>query len=551
MSSVHTLHRTGVSRPTAAADRWASLAVCLAALLLFFLRFGHDYGSSDQDELIPVLLHEADPALFANDWFVQTQSEGFSVRRYFLWVLVGLHATMPLWLAFLTLYLASWLGTAAAVYVMARHLTGNVVAAAAAVVGALVLTPQWTLGGNDLVHNLLVPSMPAWTCALWGLYAVLRERHLLAGALLGVATCLQALVGLQVAGLLGLCLAAEQLWHIRTGNRATIDIRPLLQFTSAYLLLAAFVLVPVLGQVSAPAGGQEPSIFYIMAQFRNPHHYLPFSFSARSALLFSCVTLVGLAAGVWLYRRGGLRHGPLLASMLGAVVAIDVGALFFTEFAPLLFVAKLQLFKYTVLVKLLMVIVICGAAVRLLPDALQAWLDGLFSRGRTLAAVAFVGGGVVLAAALLGDGLLHDRIRFLARAETPAARVAAWARTQTPPGAVFATPPSLFTFRTDARRAIVVNFKAFPFQEAHIGPWFTRLTDLAPAERPARGGGAVLPALDAAYHRLSPAQVVDLAGRYGFDFIVRARPFEGSPAPLTLAHSTGGWHVYHVSPAAD
>ncbi len=51
---------------------------------LYVFRFGYGFGTSDQDEFIPYLLSLIDPALFENDWFVQTQQAAFSVRTYFV-----------------------------------------------------------------------------------------------------------------------------------------------------------------------------------------------------------------------------------------------------------------------------------------------------------------------------------------------------------------------------------------------------------------------------------------------------------------------------------
>ena len=193
--------------PTQAADsRHAPLFVPLAALLLYVLRFGYDYGASDQDEFLPYLLHRLDPTLFAQDWFVLTQASTFGIRTYFVLLLQGLSLVVPAWLAVLVLYVSAWLLTAGAVYALGHAFTRNRLAAAAAVVLALVLTPQWTLGGNDLAHSMLVPSMVGWGLGLWGLVFFLRYRPGQAALLLGTATWMQPLVGLQLAGLLGLML---------------------------------------------------------------------------------------------------------------------------------------------------------------------------------------------------------------------------------------------------------------------------------------------------------------------------------------------------------
>lgn len=57
------------------------------------------------------------------------------------------------------------------------------------------------------------------------------------------------------------------------------------------------------------------------------------------------------------------------------------------------------------------------------------------------------------------------------------ADIAAFARAKTPAEAVFLTPPNFGSFRLQARRAIVVDFYAFPFQDAAMLEWRQRLLD--------------------------------------------------------------------------
>ena len=135
------------------------LFVLLAALLLYVLRFGYDYGLSDQDEFLPYLLHRLDPLVLAQDWFVLGQASAFSIRTYFVSMLQVPAQVMPVWLVVLGVYGAAWLLTGGAVYALGHAFTRNRLAAAAAVVTALVLRPAAGNGGrwdpNQLCLGLL------------------------------------------------------------------------------------------------------------------------------------------------------------------------------------------------------------------------------------------------------------------------------------------------------------------------------------------------------------------------------------------------------------
>ena len=78
----------------------------MLTLCLFFLRFGYDFGVSDQGEFLPQVLNRLRPVLLSNDWFVSLQNQQLNVRSGFVAVLLVLAYLMPLWLAVLCLYVA-------------------------------------------------------------------------------------------------------------------------------------------------------------------------------------------------------------------------------------------------------------------------------------------------------------------------------------------------------------------------------------------------------------------------------------------------------------
>ena len=528
--------------PTRGANgRYAPLFVLLAALLLYVLRFGYDYGASDQDEFLPYLLHRLDPELLAQDWFVLTQASSFGIRTYFVMLLQAIALVVPVWLVILILYMGAWLLIAGAVYERGYAVTRTRLAAGAAVVVALVLTPQWTLGGNDLVHSMLVPSMCGWGLGLWGIVFFLRYRPGQAAFLLGAATWLQALVGLQLAGLLGLIL----LWRL-IANRG--GGRHLLLFAGVYAMAALPVLGPLLLQQLSGATPVEdaPSMFYILAQFRVPHHYLFYSFPARSLVRFGALMVLGLTSLVLLHRRQRVHYSTFLIRTLGCIAGLCVLAFLFTEIRPVFFVVQLQLFKTTVLAKLLFVILICGGVFAWLPAPFARPLDRLMDlKGWGLAAVLGIW-LLAIGSVFLGFEVLRAKAGPLAHKGTPTEQVETWARTQTPRDAVFAVPPSWSGFRSRARRAIVVNYKAFPYRDRLNLTWFERLTQMAPISLPQRSGPAIQDSLDAAFLRQPVPALHRLADRYDFDYVVRDRRFTPASSSFEQVYISGEWIVYRI-----
>lgn len=519
--------------------------VLTGALLLYFLRFGYDYGVSDQDDVLPYLMHRLDPSWFAQDWFVLAQAAELGVRSYFVMILHALSLVLPVWLAILFLYVLTWLVLAWAVYHIAYALTQHVPAAAAAVVLALILTPQWTLGGNDLAHSVLVPSMAGWGLGLWGVLFFLRRQYVRSAALMGLATWMQSLVGMQLAGLTGFVL----LWGIVQKKGS---LRTLAAFSVTYLLVALPTLGPLIYQqlqATATSGaGEEPSMFYILALFRNPHHYLFFSFPDRSFVRFGLLLVFGMGSLFVLARKGQLFHRSFVVQVLVGVGLFCAFGFLFTEVFPTLLVAQLQLFKTTVLAKLLFVSLIAGAVFAVLPTPLanlSRRLLSYHSAGLAVVGVAWVG---VIGAILAGYGPLQAKTGHLTPNDSPLTQVEAWARTQTPREAVFAIPLSWSAFRSHAQRAIVVNFKSVPYKPGLNRMWFERLTTMGPISLPDRASPSLQDRLDAAYHQLSSGTLLALSDRYAFDYVVRNRPLDTDLPSISLAFSADPWYVYKMQP---
>lgn len=511
----------------------ASLFAVLLAMLLYFLRFGYDYGQSDQDETIPYLLHRLDETLFTTDWFVQTQAEGIGVRTGFVWLLYGLALILPPWIAVLVLHVLTWLGLGTGVFALARHLTRHTLAAVLAVVVTLVLTPQWTLGGNDLVHRMLVPTMVAWGAGLWGMACFCRQQEVRAALLFGLATWVQALVGLHLGLVFGLVLGLD-LAGGRILRPPAEALRPFWRFCGAFLVSALPGVGPLVwAQLSASpdlAAPETPSLFYLLAAFRNPHHYLPSAFPLTSWLKFGALLTGGVAVLLTPVLRRRFTTPRLPEAMLALTGGILLFALAFTEGWPSLAVARLQLFALTVLLKPLLVILVVGAAVTVLPERHQAWIEARCMGPGALVAVVLL--WLVVAGMLAADQpWLRSRVAPLAQSQSPIARVEAWAQANTLVEAVFAIPPSVSSFRTFATRAIVVNFKSIPYEPPLLVEWYTRLQAFAPlTDLPVRGGAPILPLLDAAYESLSPEALVPLARRYQVRYLVRASPLPPHPA---------------------
>ncbi len=516
----------------------------LTGLLLYFFRFGYDYGHSDQGEFLPVLLHRLAPDVLAQDWYVQTQA-GFTVRTPFTLFLEGPARLIGVEWAVFGVYVLAWGLLASAVYALARRLTHDRLAAVVSVIVALVLTPQWTLGGNDLVHRMLVPSMPGWGLGLWGVYAFLRGRYAVSGLLFGLATWMQPLVGLQLAMLCGLLLSLDV---FSPRERASLWKR-MMRFGGLFLLVATPMLAPLIYQQvwlpHPPPPPDTPSVSYILPAFRAPHHYLPDSFSADAVLRFGLLFGIGLMAFSIPHCRKCLRQSGFIARSIAIMTGTCFLAYYFSEIHPFLFITKLQLFKLTVFLKVLIIIVLSAAVSIWLPIRLWRWCSRMMASpwpvflilgAWTYVGVSFFPGP----SPVLSRWLPHEH------SQTAMADLEKWASEHSGQEAIFVVPPSFSGFRTRARRAIVVDFKAVPFEDDQLYSWFSRLRDQAPISLPRRGGAPLIMELDEAYAAQPVAALERLAEKYQATHFVRPRPLPPTRAFVEV-YRNDDWVVYrHV-----
>ena len=322
-----------------------------------------------------------------------------------------------------------------------------------------------------------------------------------------------------------------------------------------YLLVAAPALVPLfyqqftastetLSDTISETISPTSTLFYIMAQFRNPHHYLFSAFDKVRLVKFFVVLLVGYLVLLVREKEDSSINTGFFNDMLALVTGICIVAYVGTEVAQSLTIAKLQLFKMTLLIKALMVILIADMLVRLLPARVTSRLDRLcFTQPRHLAGVFTIGFAAVL---LVQPDRLSSKVYPWRASTNPEIELAEWASKNTLPAEVFAVPPSWSAFRSHARRAIVINHKAFPYKDADIRTWFERLQDMAPLQLPEQTDATLLKALDFKYNTLTPTDLEELGFTYSFDYIIRNTPLPISSS-LAIVYESQGWFIYKLS----
>lgn len=83
---------------------------------------------------------------------------------------------------------------------------------------------------------------------------------------------------------------------------------------------------------------------------------------------------------------------------------------------------------------------------------------------------------------------------------------------------IFLTPPNFGKFRLTAQRAIVVDFKSFPFQDTAMLEWQQRLFDSYGV--PSTTGFAAAAEMEENYRLIDDSKLKTIAAKYDFDYVV-------------------------------
>mgnify|MGYP007097580106 FL=1 len=530
------------------------LPMAIAGLfwIIYFVRFGYDFGASDQDEMLPYLYRLLDPTLYSTDWFVRNMTDHLNVRTYFIYALYLPALVLPVWLVAALGYTACWIVIVQSVYQISLRILRDALGAVLATFFVIVFFHKVTLGANDLVYHLLVPELVAWAFVLPALVMYWNKKMQTAALLLGLGTCFHLITGLTT----GLVLVLLVLWQVR---ESALSWQSGIQFIAIYGLAALPIVGPIAFQqlttrptTTLAALLETGTPYEILVHFRLPlHHLSNYAPSRTFGWLF--LMILGIGAFYYLRKSGVLRHQTFLIRFtLISSVLIGLSFLGVETFHSLI-LAKFQFYKLAVWLKLFALALVAGAIGNILkthlPQIHEAIAHTVFQLPRITAALFFVG------ISLLAMGIWSKNERLFEKAgpifyqASELAKMEQWISQNTQKNTLFAIPPSNTTFRSHAKRSIVVNWLSFPFRDSEMVFWRHQLQQVAPLATipvPFRNAPTVL---DLAYHdhhnTAHPPEWrwTSLLPRKP-DYILRHLKSEKKPYTLPIAHKNREWVLY-------
>ena len=550
------------------------LAFAVLVGLLAAATTGYRYGLGDTVVHLPEILRSLDAGFLANDFYLNVQ-DGFGPRFYYRLAVAALAEAVPLWTVYAAAFVLAVVAASVVTALAARDLAGSTLAAVVAVPLAMWTVPfdlaDWPAirtasGGRDtLTPNLFVE--PLCFLVLW---RGVRGRPMQAAAISVPAILLHPTFGLATVAV-AIAAALGRLYRVSPGP---VRRRGALSLAAGGTLVA----VAAVGLWIAP-GVLSGAIFDLdggevarLVALRHPHHLRPSTWPADDFLR----PAVFLAAGVLALAAWGrpARPGEPAAGDAGTVRAIAIALLavgcgvvcgtFFIEVVPTRWAAIAYPFRLQALAAWLCWIVLAAVVAEFLRGV---WRQARASRpawARRLAHPRLRWAGLLCLAVLLcalvarialvellpETSLAARMTRFLAvrqpiftvreaglrlrRRRPHEAGLAAAARSATPRDAVFLVPGNWQHWRLHAQRAVVYDWKAFPFRDRQMRAWHERVVAVSDLER-----GVGYP------DRATERWLWKLAASYRFDYAVVPR---SSCLSWPTIATSGPWKLVAVSP---
>lgn len=435
----------------------------LALLFLFYK--GYTFNSWDQAECLPQVYQLLDPSLYANDFFMQEYHKAFTVRFYFVYLVYGLSYLFSVPAVCFVLTVLSLFVSVYYMVKITQHFSENKIAALLAPVFAFFLFFNFTVGGNQIQSNSLIPGTIAAAFAIAGLSYFVYRKYQLSFFLLGVGTLFQPLVTLQLFMVLVPLLIFFELKHI-----GLLKIFTIILF---YLVPASFMLGPIIYRQFFHAAEYDTTLYYeVLYRFRNHLHYLPSLFPVSDYIKFFVLAAVGGAA----VRFTHINNRKFIFSFSALVLLGMLIYWLLLEKFGFHSIGKLQWFKASTWVN----VMACIALAVFIGNYFENILKINFEKLITPFSIA---GSVLLLFVLLNSKMLpveklKSRCQVGNYKKSDLTLLHEWIEINIPKDAVILCSPQNTSLICEAKRSQVVQYQSIIHEPFYMLPWYERFKDI-------------------------------------------------------------------------
>ncbi len=436
--------------------RYSQWSFSFLLAVAFIAYYGYQFNTNDQAEHLPQVYQLLDDQLYPHDYFVNASNSVFTVRFYYEYLALFLEKTIGLELGAFVSMLASISLLSYSLMQIAYNWFKNQWSVFLAPVFALFVFHGFTVGGNHIMYPGLISGTIAIAFAAPAIYLVIIQQYVFGGILLGFATLFQPLVGFQ----LFLVFGGIQLLIRR-------DWKSVLQFGIPYLVVAAFILIPIFSRQFGETMHYDKELYYeILYRFRNHHHYVPSLFPLTHYIKFFGLLGLGLLS-YYLTKPQDKKF------YLGFVSLGLLGMLFYwlgLEHLGLLELGKVQWFKTTVWMGAFSSIMIAGLLGQLITGFVSIFK---FRKRITLVSLPLC---LLLLFAITNSKCLPESFqgKYMIgnRNYSDLEKMHFWIAENTPKDISVLVSPDNNAFGCQAKRSMPIHYQAIIHEPFFMLPWY-------------------------------------------------------------------------------
>ena len=435
----------------------SSILFAVFAWSLLLLRFGYQYGTGDQVELLPYVLYLHDNTLYPHDFFIQglhaAQPNERTVMAHLLLPFVNHLEVVCLLLQFLTT-LTLVLG----IEQLALRFVKNKYTAWLIVLATLIPLNDFTLGNVELYSECFQASALATAIIVWAINLFLDRKYTAASVLMSLASIVQILDGLDVM----LLMCFVMLVYV---VQKKVSTKQFLSFVGIYAATALVYMALILKAKSGEGTLSNEETFTVLFQFRHPHHFIFASFSKLKTIVFFALSVVGL---VYFFKKSKPLFYMIAVGLLGVITYAVI-----TDVLHTIFIANFQFYKVTQWLKLLGVVAAFAYVENNLGAYRQFVLPLWLERSKLVAGVAICFTVIICFADKLPYKVPYQLLGLKERDD--AVTICEAIKNNTPKDAVFVQPFDDTALKFYAQRSSYVEFKANVRHKAYVGEWYKRI----------------------------------------------------------------------------
>jgi len=530
----------------------------------------YSFGNFDHIEQLPIIYRTLDPDYLTQDFFVNSNA-GFSPRYYYTKVVSFFGSFMGIPLFFLIGTLLSNSAISLLTYrnaaILLKNEKAGIIAAA-----CVMFLPTIHLGGDlVLFGSMFTPTTLVFPFVLLAFYFFLKKRMILCFITTGAISLVHILIGLEYGILFFFTWILVDFLKDQSLKNALIKV--------PYLVIIIVFLLPNLIPYFETKTNIDSTLFIeILAHFRHPHHYvlseiLTLKEALKLGILVIMIVLMWKTFSQNAQKKAHSKSISVIGILLTGTIVLNW---IFIELIPIKEVTSLQLLrllnfgkwifvilfanyvyhtvfrkvkrlnKITVFVLFMVLLIFSGVSLlkSFILMTVSVWTVYLLFTNRKqwlLISLPVMLVGILVLNLTPISFLQPYQKRFLSTSDVSKSqqKLSQFIQSNTHENAVFLTPPLFGFLRTETKRAIIVDFKAFPFQEAAMQEWYQRVRDCY---------GLNKDTLDENYQDMTDEKLLQLQQKYRFDYAVL--PIE-STTKITTIYSNSEYKIIDLASYAQ